>query len=80
MDDARTFTVWAGGRNFGVISASMADELVVVAVESEWKITTWTKRLPATFFTDSKRRGAATVMEDEGLVVIVEIMFDVLQK
>ena len=64
MNNAGVFAVWTRGRNFLMIAAGMADEVIAVGMESEGQKTAWTEGLPATFFTDSKGRGAATIMEN----------------
>ena len=68
-------TGWAGVGNWGFIAASVADEFVVIGVEGERKEASWTEGLPAATFANCQRCGAATIVENEGLVVVVEIGF-----
>ena len=52
-------------------AAGMATHLVSVGVKDEWQEATRTKSLPTTMVADSERSGAATVMENHGLRVMV---------
>lgn len=49
-------------------------------MEGHGKITFGTKGLPATFFANSKRGGAAAIMKDESLMFSLEVFFDGCQK
>ena len=52
------------------MAASMAGKLIIISMESKREKTVRTEGLPSTIFTDGKRGGAATVMENEGLAVV----------
>ena len=74
--NAGVMTIWAGGRNREVSAASVTTELVTVGVENEWEETVGTKRLPATLVADGEWCGAAAVMEDEALLMMIKGLLD----
>ena len=76
MNNADRVAFWTGMRDFCIKTARVTEERKRVGVESEREETGWTEGLPAAFFADSERGGAATVVEDEGLAVIFEIFSD----
>lgn len=43
-------------------------------MEGEGKVTIWTEGLPTAIFTDSHRGGAAAIMKNKGLMVILNIV------
>ncbi len=49
-------------------------------MEGHGEIAFGTEGLPATFFADGKRRGAATIMKNESLMFSLEVFFDSCQK
>ncbi len=61
------------------MTAYVTKELVAVGVQGERKITIGAESLPATFFANSEGRRATSVMENESLVLILEVFFDVCQ-
>ena len=58
----------------------MATEGIIVTVEGEGKETVGAESLPAAIFADGEGSRATAVMEDEGLMVIIEIVLDATQK
>jgi hypothetical protein len=76
MMDAGVAAFWARGGN-GIASATgMTTELVFIGVEDEWQETFLAESLPAALVADSERSGAATVMKDKALLVVVEGLLD----
>ena len=69
----------AGGRDRFVMTASVANQLIGVAMKSERKKTIGTEGLIATVFAEREWGRAAAIMEKQGLLVLSEIIFDVLQ-
>jgi len=69
-------TVWAGGGDFFCVAAGVAEERVRVGVEGEGEETVGAEGLPAAFFAESERGGAAAVVIDEGLVAVLEVLLD----
>ncbi len=49
-------------------------------MESHGKIAFGAEGLPATFFADGKRRGAATIMKNESLMFSLEVFSIVVKK
>lgn len=78
VNDTGVFAIWTRGWNFRAKTASVTDEAKRIRVEGKRKKTGRTEGLPAAFFTDSKRGGATAVVENESLMVIFEVFFDIL--
>ena len=76
MDDAGSFTFGTGEGDFGLVATGVADELVIVGVESKGKETVGTEGLPATFFAEGEGGGTAAIMEDESLAVVFKVGFN----
>ena len=70
--DAGVATFWTRGRNGVAGATSMAAELVFVGVENERQETFLAESLPAALIADSKRSGAAAVVKDKALLVVIE--------
>ena len=80
MDDVGALAFGAGRGDGLAMAASVAAEGVIVAMESEREETVRAEGLPATSFAERDRGGAAAIMEDQGLVVMGEVIFDALEK
>ena len=71
---------WAGGWDWISAPAGVAAHLVLIGMENEWEIAIIAKGLPATLVTDGERGGAAAVMEDHRLGMIIERLLDTLDE
>ena len=76
MDDVWGVAFWAGMGKALSVAADVADEGKGVGMEGEGEETLWAEGLPAAFFTESERGGAAAIVENESLTVIFEVFFD----
>ena len=75
VDEVGFVTLGAGAGDGSGVAAEVADEGVGVGVEGEGEVAVGTEGLPAAVITEGERGRAAAVMEDEGLVVLGEVMF-----
>ena len=66
----------AGGGNWAMMPASVANKLKIVCVKRKRQKTGGAESLPATMFAESDRGGTATIMENESLGVVGEIFCD----
>ena len=68
-----------GGRDWFMVATSVANQLIGVAMKGERKKAIGTEDLVAAVFTDCERGRATTIMKKQGLFVLFEIIFDVLE-
>lgn len=76
MDDVWGVAFWARMGEALRVATDVADEGKGVGMEGEGKETFWAEGLPAAFFTEGERGGAAAIVENESLTVIFEVFFD----
>ncbi len=76
MNNLGLATFWTAGGDFGLVTAGVADEGVGIGVKGEREEARGTEGLPAAVGADGHRGGAATVMEDNSLVMLAEVAFD----
>lgn len=67
------------GRDRFMMTTSVTNQLVGVTMKSERKKTVGAEDLIATVFAEREWGRAAAIMEKQGLLVLSEIIFDVLQ-
>ena len=75
VDEVGFVALGAGAGDGGGVTAEVADEGVGVGVEGEGEVAVGAEGLPATMITEGERGGSAAVVEDEGLVVLGEVVF-----
>ena len=68
-----------GGRDRFMMATSVANQLIGVTMKSERKKTVGTEDLVTTVFAERERGRAAAIMKKQGLLVLFEIIFDVLE-
>lgn len=68
-----------GGRDRFMMAAGVANQLIGVIMKGEWKKTVRAEDLVTTVFTERERGRAATIMKKQGLLVLFEIIFDILE-
>ena len=69
----------AGGRDWFVMAASVTNQLVGVTMKGEWKKTVGAEDLVTTVFAERERGRATAIMKKQGLFVLLEVIFDILQ-
>ncbi len=80
VNDARSLTDRAGFGDLFLVAAEVTSKGIAIGMQGHRQITIGAKGLPAAIFTESERRGAAAVMENQSLVVIFEILADILEQ
>ena len=60
----------------GLVTASVTEEMIGVGVKGEGEKTGGAEGLPATAFAERKGGGAAAIMKNEGLIILVKISFN----
>ncbi len=80
VDDAGAAATGTAGGDFFFVTTDMAREGVGIGVEGHWEVAFGTKGLPATFFAECNRGGAATIMKNESLMFSLDIVFNSCQE
>lgn len=80
MNQPGMLTIRAVNRDGNVMVANVTTQSVIISVESEGEITIGTESLVAAIFTDGQRSGATTVVKNQGLVVLAEVLFDLREQ
>lgn len=68
-----------GGRDRFMMAASVANQLIGVIMKGEWKKTVRAEYLITAVFADREWGRATTIMKKQGLLVLFEIIFDILE-
>jgi len=71
---AGVMAFWAARRHLFRVTAEVATQSIVVGVESEGEVTIWTKGLPAAILANGHRGRTTTIMENKGLMFILNII------
>ena len=67
------------GRDRFMMTTSVTNQLVGVTMKSERKKTVGAEDLVTTVFAERERGRATAIMKKQGLFVLLEVIFDILQ-
>ena len=70
---------WTSGRDWSMMATGVTNQLIRITMKSEWKKTVGAENLVSTVFTKREWGRATAVMKKQGLFVLLEVIFDVLQ-
>ena len=70
---------WAGGRYRFMMATSVANQLIGVTMKGERKKAVGAEDLVTTVFAERERSRAAAIMKKQGLLVLFEVIFDILE-
>lgn len=77
MNDIDVLAAGAGRGDFLSVAADVTVQGIGVGVEGHGQVAIWAEGLPAAFLAEGERGRTAAIVEDEGLVLVLEVTFDV---
>lgn len=74
VDNAGVVTLWTACRDLFGVAAEVAAQSVIIGVEGQGKVAIRAEGLPTAVFTDGHRGRATSIMKNEGLMFILNIV------